>query len=45
MRSEADRRQIFEKLQVAFMDKNHLAAVGFYYRNWSDVVWSAFCGV
>jgi len=27
------------------MDKNHLAAAGFYYTKWSDVVRCAFCGV
>jgi len=38
MKSEVDRRQILEKWQVVFMDKNRLAAAGFYYTNWSDVI-------
>jgi hypothetical protein len=29
MESEADRRQTFDKWQMAFVDKNHLAAAGF----------------
>jgi hypothetical protein len=27
------------------MDKNRLAAVGFYYTSWGDVVLCAFCAV
>jgi len=27
------------------MDANELAAAGFYFTNWSDVVRCAFCGV
>ena len=44
MKSEADRREIFQKWPVGFIDKNHLAAAGFYYTNQSDVVCCAFCG-
>jgi len=44
MKSEADRLQTFKKLQVAFMDKNHQAAAGISYTNWSDIVCCAFCG-
>ena len=43
-KSEADRRQTFEKWPVAFIDKNHLTAAGFYYTKQSDVVFCAFCG-
>ena len=38
MKSESDGRQGVWKKQVAFMDKNHLAAAGFYYTNSSGVV-------
>jgi len=45
MKSEADRRKTFEKWPVAFIDKNYLAAAGFYYTKLSDVVCCAFCKV
>jgi len=45
MKSEADRRKTYKDWHVSFMDKNHLAAAGFYYTNWSDIVCCAFCGV
>ena len=45
MKSEADHRKTFEKWHVPFMDKTHLAAAGFYFTNWGDVVCCAFCGV
>jgi hypothetical protein len=38
MKSESDGRQDVWKKEVAFMDKNHLAAAGFYYTNSSGVV-------
>jgi len=44
MKSEADRPKTFEKWPVAFIDKNNLAAAGFYFTNSSDVVCCAFCG-
>jgi len=30
---------------VPFIDKNILAAIGFYYTNWNDAVRCAFCDV
>jgi hypothetical protein len=45
MKSQADRRKTYEEWHVPFMDKNHLAAAGFYFTNWGDVVRCAFCGV
>jgi hypothetical protein len=45
MKSEADRRKTYKEWHVPFMDKNHLAAAGFYFTNSGDVVRCAFCGV
>ena len=45
MKSDAHRRHTFEKWQVPFIVKNHLASAGFYYTNWRDVVCRVFCGV
>jgi E3 ubiquitin-protein ligase XIAP len=45
MKSEADRRKTYKEWHVPFMDKNHLAAAGFYFTNCGDVVRCAFCGV
>jgi hypothetical protein len=45
MNSEADRRKTYEKRPVPFTNTNSLAAAGFNYTNWGDVVRSAFCGV
>ena len=45
VKSEAQRRQIFHNWPVQFIDKNHLAAAGFYYIDWKDVVCCAFCEV
>ena len=43
MKSEADRRLTFEKWLVAFIDKNNLAEVGFYYTDHSDVECWVYC--
>ena len=40
--SVSDRRKTW---CVPFMDVNQLAAAGFYFTDWSDVVRCAFCGV
>ena len=45
MKSEADRRKTYKDWHVSFMDKNYLAAAGFYFTNCGDVVRCAFCGV
>ena len=45
VKSEQIRRQTFENWPVEFLDKNHLAAAGFYYTNFKDVVCCAFCHV
>jgi len=37
MKSEADSRPTFKKWPVAFIDKNHLAVAGIYYKDDSDV--------
>ena len=39
-KSEADRRKTYKEWHVRFMDKNHLAAAGFYFTNCSDLLWS-----
>jgi E3 ubiquitin-protein ligase XIAP len=44
-KSEAGRRKTFKRWPVPFMDKNRLAAAGFYYTIWGDVVCCAFCRV
>ena len=44
-KSEANRRKTYAEWPIPFMDKNHLAAAGFYYTNWSDIVCCAFCGL
>ena len=44
-KSEAIRLQTFQKWPLQFIDKNHLAAAGFYFTYSKDVVCSAFCGV
>jgi hypothetical protein len=44
MKSEADRRKTFEKWSVFFMNKNRMAAAGYYFTNRSDVICCAFCG-
>ena len=44
MKSEADRRKTYKDWHVAFMDKNYLAAAGFYFTNCGEVVRCAFCG-
>ena len=43
MKSEADRCLSFEKLPVAFIEKNNPVALGFYYTDHRDVVCCAFC--
>lgn len=43
-KSEADRRQIFQKWTVPFID-NHLAAADFCHTDWKDVVSCVFYGV
>ena len=45
MKSEADRRKTYKDWHVSFMDKNYLAAAGFYFTNCGDVVRCGFCGV
>ena len=45
VKSEEIRRQTFHNWPVEFLDKKHLAAVGFYYTNFRDVVCCAFCKV
>ena len=45
VKSEAIRRKTFHNWPVKLIDKNHLAAAGFYYTNWKDVVCCTFCGV
>ena len=45
MKSEADRRKTYKDWYVSFMDKNYLAAAGFYFTNCGDVVRCAFCEV
>jgi hypothetical protein len=45
MNSDADRLETYEEWHVTFMDKNQLAAAGFYFNNWGNVVCCAFCGV
>jgi len=46
LKSEVDRRKIFETWRVPFIDANQMAAAGFYFTNESDVVrWVFFCGV
>jgi len=45
MKIEADSRKTYDEWPVPFMDKNQLAAAGFYLTNWGDVVRCAFCGV
>ena len=42
MKSEADHRKTYEIWRVPFMDTNQLAATGFYFTSWSDVVRCAF---
>ena len=44
-KSEEIRRQTFHNLHVEVLDKNHLAAAGFYYTNFKNVVCSAFCKI
>ena len=44
-KSEAVRRQTFHNWPVDLLDKNYLAAAGFYYTNFKDVVCCAFCKV
>jgi len=45
LKSEADRRKIYETWRVPFMDVNQLSAAGFYFTNQSDIVRCDFCGV
>ena len=45
VKSEAISRQTFHNWPVQFIDKNHLAAAGFYYTDLKDVVCCAFCEV
>jgi hypothetical protein len=45
LKSEADRRKTFKTWCVPFIDATQLAAAGFYFPKWSDVVCSAFCEV
>jgi E3 ubiquitin-protein ligase XIAP len=45
MKSEANRLKTYDTWAVPFMDVNRLAAAGFYFTNWCDVVCCAFCGV
>lgn len=42
---EANRLKTFEKWNVSFIDKNHLALLGFYYYGPGDIVKCFFCGV
>ena len=43
LKSEADLRKTYETWLVPFMVANELAAAGFYFTNWSDMVRCAFC--
>ena len=43
--SEAVRRKTFHTWPMEFLDKKLLAAAGFYYTNFKDVVCCAFCHV
>jgi len=45
VKSEATRLQTFYNWPVQFIGKTHLAAAGFYYTDWKDVVCCAFCNV
>ena len=45
MKKEADRRETFQTWSVDFIDRNHLAAIGFYFTEFRDVVRCAFCAV
>jgi E3 ubiquitin-protein ligase XIAP len=45
MKSEANRRKTYETWAVPFIDVKRLAAAGFYFTNWCDVICCAFCGV
>ena len=45
VKSEEIRRKTFHNWPVKFIDKNYLAAAGFYYTNFKDVVCCAFCHV
>ena len=45
MKREADRRKIFEKWRVTFIDMNHIASAGFYSTKLVGVLCCAFCGV
>jgi len=45
LKSEDDRRKIFKYWRVPFMDINQLAAAGFFFTHWGDVVRCAFCGM
>ena len=42
---DAVRRQTFQKWPVLIIVKNHLAAAGFYYITFREVVCFAFCGI
>ena len=44
-KSEAISCHTFHNWPVQFIDKNQLAAVGFYYTDWKDLVYCAFYGV
>ena len=44
-KGEEIRRQIFHNWPLPFIDKNHLAAAGFYYPNFKGVVCCAFFNV
>ena len=43
MKGKADRRLTLEKWPVVFIDENNLAEAGFYYTDYSYVVFYAFC--
>jgi hypothetical protein len=45
VKSEEIRRQTFHNWPLEFLDKNYLAAVGFYYTGVKDVVCCTFCKV
>jgi hypothetical protein len=45
MWKEADRLRTYDTWSVSFMNKNDLAAAGFYFTGREDVVRCTFCGV
>jgi E3 ubiquitin-protein ligase XIAP len=45
MKKEADRLRTYDSWPVSFMDKNYMAAAGFYFVGSEDRVRCPFCGV